>query len=371
MIRLLHLADVHLGARLSAFGDHASARRSAVLDAFRNLPAIVRERDVAAVLIAGDLFDSPDPPNEVRIAAAETIRRVVEGGVPVFVVPGNHDALTIHPNPYREGLGGAAIFREPVFKTESLEVDGRTLRVHGVAYDPAACRNPLETLPSLDDTTVDVVLLHASVRGPWEPGPNTLSVEEAELGALGADYIALGDHHRFRGPDGFATATTACYPGSFAAVDLTEEGPKGAVLVELGEPGGLRIEPIATGLPFVQAVAPVDVTPLQDHEEVLAAVLERVPDDVVPRVTLTGTPAFPLDPERIRMHLAERCGFAVVDDESRYYESGRIREIALEDTIAGHLARNARRRIDGAESARQQRVRERALRIALAAREVH
>ena len=68
MIRLLHLADVHLDAPLGGFGRHADVRRSQLLDAFRRLPETAADTGAHAVLIAGDLFDHPRP-SEVVIAS--------------------------------------------------------------------------------------------------------------------------------------------------------------------------------------------------------------------------------------------------------------------------------------------------------------
>src|SRR5215212_5721610 len=58
MLRLLHTADVHLGARHADLGEHAAAQLQRHLAAFFvfNDPATTEKVDV--VLIAGDLFDS-------------------------------------------------------------------------------------------------------------------------------------------------------------------------------------------------------------------------------------------------------------------------------------------------------------------------
>ena len=77
MLRILHLADVHIGASMSAFGDAAEARRRSLLEAFRGLPEFARREDAHAVLVAGDVFDRPEPDAESRAAVAETFARVV------------------------------------------------------------------------------------------------------------------------------------------------------------------------------------------------------------------------------------------------------------------------------------------------------
>lgn len=372
MIRFLHLADVHLGASLSGFGELAPVRRDQVREAFRQLPELAREYEVDAVLVAGDLFDSPEPSVADRQMAAELFRLLDEAGRRVFVVPGNHDPITVRPNPYREPLGPAHVFTSPAFTTARVETERGTLRVHGLAFDPAQCDDPLATLGTPDEAGVDVVLLHASLRmsDHWEPGANTLCPEEADLRALGVDYVALGDYHRPRLPEDFGDGLVACYPGSFSAVKRSEKGPRGVVVVQV-EPGGpVRATHVPTSIPWIAEPDPIEVSGMEDHQAILDAVAECVPEGAVPRLTLTGSPAFAIDVEKLEAGLQERYGFARVKDESWYFDSARLDDLAERDTVAGHLVRLARRRVAESDSDDERRALEDALRLSLAALEV-
>jgi len=394
MPRLLHLADVHLGASFTGFGDLALSRQAAVLDAFRAIPELAAREQVHAVLIAGDLFDRPQPPDAVLAAARETLRRMVDAGLHVFLVPGNHDPITVHPHPYRELPPGVHFFGEPTFGAPvSVETPAGPLHVYGVGFDPAKEREPLRTFRRADLPGAHVVLLHGSVQGTphWSASPNVLRLTHEALAALPVDYIALGDHHRHRPPAQFGEgAIPACYTGSFAALDLTETGPRGFVIadVEPGRPPVVRHVP--SGVTRVEDVGEVDVSTLESDAAVadaVAAALEavlaagadapRAMDDdaaaaaaAIPVARLVGTPGFPLDPERVRQHLAERFGHALVRDESRYYTSARLDALAETDTVAGHVVRLGRKRIAEAEGDAERAIADRALRIALGALEV-
>ncbi|MDX1623131.1 MAG: DNA repair exonuclease [Gemmatimonadota bacterium] len=366
MIRLLHLADVHLGASMSSFGDLAEARREAVLDAFRALPDAAAEEEVHAVLVAGDLFDSAEPPEQALAVAIETFRRLAEGGWPVVVVPGNHDAASLHPNPWGEDLGGARVFLEPRLATESVDTEAGPLHVHGLAFDGAIEPDPLAGFEAGGESGVHVALLHGSVPDAphWEGAGLRLPVEE--LAGLGCDYVALGDHHRFRPPEEFGEGSApACYAGSFAAVDTTETGPRGFVVaeVEAGEPP--RVEHRSSGVAPVQDLGAVDVGGRDTVGEVAEAVAERAGEGAIPRVRLVGTPGVPLDEAAVRKRLEERFGHVDLRDETRYYASSRLDELAGRDTVAGHVVRMGRERIERAGSEPDRRVAERALRIAL------
>jgi hypothetical protein len=317
--------------------------------------------------MAGDLFDGPSPSTEVAAAARETVRRVVSSGRPVFVVPGNHDALTLGPDPYRDGLGGAHIFRAPSFGPPvTVETEGGTLHVYGIAHDAARDRAPLAGFRRGPGDGVHVVLLHGSVPDSphWDTAAGGLRLEPEALAALDADYIALGDYHRFRPPAGFGGAP-ACYAGSFAALDLTEDGTRGDVLAVL-EPGAApRVELRPSGVTPVVDVGAVDVGGVETDVEAARAVAARVPASSVPVARLTGSPPFPLSADAVATELRTRFGAALVRDDTSFHASTRLDELAETDTVVGHVVRLGRARITAAPDPERRRAAERALRVAL------
>jgi DNA repair exonuclease SbcCD nuclease subunit len=373
MLRLLHIADVHIGASMSSFGDAADARRGALFDAFRALPAIARRHEVHAVLVAGDLFDGPRPDAESRAAVAETFARLAEEGCPVFVVPGNHDSATLHHHPYSEPLGGARVFLGAAFERHEVQTPGGPLHVYGLAYDLGREDAPLGTFARADLPGAHVVLLHGSAEfSPhWRIGRNALRLPLDALAGLDCDYVALGDYHGFRSPDRFraGASSRACYPGSFAAVDATETGPRGYVVVELESGSPPRVTHHPSAVPQLQDLGDVDVGGATDHDEVMRRIADRVEPGALPIARLVGVPDFAPDTELLTRRLQERFGFAHVADASTYYASGRLDRVADDDTVAGHVVRVGRQRVAAAE-ADEQAIAERALRIALRALEV-
>jgi DNA repair exonuclease SbcCD nuclease subunit len=374
MMRILHLADVHLGASYASFGPHAGERSEAVLGAFRNLPEVAREHEVHAVLVAGDLFDSPRPDERVAAEAREVFRRLVEVVPAVFLVPGNHDPL-VFPGPYADLPREAHVFSAPSpGDPQSVDTDAGPLHVYGFAYDFAHEPDPLARFQRTADEGVHVALLHGAVRDvPHWTGGDSLRLSKAELGALGVDYIALGDYHRFRPPAEFAAddSVPACYCGSFAALDHTEAGPRGVVLAELapGSPPLVRL--IASGLPMVQALRDLDVSTCSDDMEVVDRVASAVDAGSLPVVTLAGQTEFAVDPERVEAGLRARFPYARVRDRTRYYDSQRLSELAARDDVVGHLARLGLGRIRAVDDEDEVALRERALRKALRAMGVH
>src|SRR5689334_21764985 len=102
-MKILHTADWHLGRRLEGRSRHDEQSR--VLDEICDIAA---EEDVDAVLIAGDIFDSYNPPAESESLFYSTMTRLSDGGrCAVIVIAGNHDSpdRLIASNPYARVLG--------------------------------------------------------------------------------------------------------------------------------------------------------------------------------------------------------------------------------------------------------------------------
>ncbi len=373
MIRLLHLSDVHLGGTCDDFGEQADVRRQEILEAFRGLPQVADTERVDAVLIAGDLFDSPTPTDYTLAVVRQTLRRLVDAGRPVFIIPGNHDAITCHPDLFAEQFGGAHIFRGPWFRAPiSVETSGGPLHVYGLGYDWAR-PEPLDTFQRSEAPGAHVVLLHGCMAGMpnWRWYPNALRIPAEWLRRVEADYVALGDSHSFRAPSDVADGNQrACYSGSFAALDLAETGQHGWVLAEVESGAPPRVEHKPSRTRRVFDVGQFDVGGSVDDEALAAAVADKVPEEAIPAVTLTGELSFPLQVERVQERLAKRFGCARVLDTSWYASSSRLDEVAERDTIAGHVVRLGRQRLEHAERHEDDGspdLAERAMRLALRA----
>src|SRR5438876_3015006 len=91
MLRLLHTADVHLGARHSDLGEAAAAQRERQFDAFRRSVDLALAERVDLFLIAGDLFDSNTQPRRSVEAVAAELARLVQARIRAAIIPGTHD----------------------------------------------------------------------------------------------------------------------------------------------------------------------------------------------------------------------------------------------------------------------------------------
>jgi exonuclease SbcD len=93
-IRIMHLADVHIGMENYGRLDPATGLNGRVMDFLRRLSEAVDyalENEVDLVLFAGDAYKTRDPNSTYRREFARRIKRLADAGVPVVLLVGNHD----------------------------------------------------------------------------------------------------------------------------------------------------------------------------------------------------------------------------------------------------------------------------------------
>lgn len=90
-MRFLHTADWHVGKTLK--GRDRLAEQAAVLG---EIVAIVRENQVDAVLVAGDLYETSAPSAEAQRLVVRTLLALSRTGAQVVAMAGNHD----HPGTF-------------------------------------------------------------------------------------------------------------------------------------------------------------------------------------------------------------------------------------------------------------------------------
>src|SRR5215207_933425 len=91
MLRIIHTADVHLGARHDDLGEQAAAQRERQFAAFRATVDLALAEKVDVVLIGGDLFDSNTQPRRSVERVAAELKRLGEARIRTVIIPGTHD----------------------------------------------------------------------------------------------------------------------------------------------------------------------------------------------------------------------------------------------------------------------------------------
>lgn len=271
-MRLLHVADVHLGAPLRVLGDRGAEQREQIRRTFARCVDLALEQGCQVVLIAGDLFDCPHPPRALVEFAGEQLRRLLAAGIRVFATWGNHDGGTdsvwVHPQ-FRERIAGVTVFGEEL---QTVVLEDLDLSVTGCSPRPGAGRSPLADWEPRRVTTFAVGMAHGSAyRGGQSERPDAIRPEQIRL--LGLDYLALGDWHSAQ--EVHPPPQAAWYAGAPELLNIDQPGSGHVLLVTLHRPGAATVEPVRVGRRILrrESADAADV-----NEEALRTLLEEWAD---------------------------------------------------------------------------------------------
>lgn len=250
-LKLLHTADWHLGKRFPSFddGDEMQLTR-ARLDVLDKILAAARQRAVDAVLCAGDLFDDATPGREWWEPVAKKLAEW-RAGIPVFLLPGNHDPVHAgsvyeRSHPFRRALPAwVHVVDDDAFTyalNEHAVLHARPCRSRAGQDDPALA------LPAREpgDARIRIGMVHGSTFDAVDCQTNFPIAKEAAA-LRGFDYLAIGDTHSFRVvPPG--AVPPVVYPGAPEPTSFDEPGAGNVVAVFVSRSRRVRLEaePVAS-----------------------------------------------------------------------------------------------------------------------------
>ncbi|HET6948329.1 MAG TPA: metallophosphoesterase [bacterium] len=304
MVRILFLADTHLGLDLPRRPRIERRRRGH--DFFANYErGLQAARDLAvdAVVHGGDVFYRSRIPASLVQQGFLPLKRLADDGIPVYVVPGNHERSAIpyallaqHPNIH--------LFDRP--RTFIGEWNGMRVGLAGFPCDRNAVRAAFRELLDATawqsaDADVTLLCLHQCFEGATV-GPQNYTfrsapdvIRAADLPAGFAAVLAGHIHrHQVLTTDlrGRPLPAPVIYPGSIERTDFAERGEeKGYVVLELRAGASARwtfhrlparpmvIEELQAGGADGPAV-----------RRLLADLIARAPADAVLRIRVHGTP---------------------------------------------------------------------------------
>src|SRR5215210_4790143 len=269
MIKVMHLADVHIGMENYGRTDPETGLNSTLLAFLATLDEAVDRavaEEIDLLVLAGDIYKSRDPSPTHQREFARRVLRLTRAGIQVVIVAGNHDI------PMATGRATSVdIFRV-------LELPGVTVTRSIEARRVEAKRGPIQvvTLPwlvkhalisqdehknksveeilqtmldraesllelttsELDPSIPTILVGHAHVFGARVGAERLLTLGNdpmlnvSALDLPNVGYHALGHIHKHQA---VATGRTpAVYAGSINRVDFSEEDEaKGFILVEL------------------------------------------------------------------------------------------------------------------------------------------
>lgn len=360
MLRLLHTADVHLGARHADLGDRAATQRERQFAAFVATIDLALAEKVDLVLIAGDLFDSNVQPRRSVERAAAQLNRLVEARIRTVIAPGTHD-LFDRASIYRaydlaalSGAVGSDLVT--VLDPDHPEVHLKALDmiVHGRCF--ATKRAPYSPLKDLDVSKDDraawhVGLLHASIAIEGKTDGDEVVITTGEIAASHLDYLALGHWHSTS--KGKAGKTTYAYAGAPEPIALDQDRAGNVLLVSLDAADSKKhvtIEERKVGKTRFERLQ-LDAAKVGTQPALVTKLAERADADLVLDVELMGIRPDELDVhvEEVEAELGER--FLKIRVRDRSVAPLPEGAIASPDTVLGAFIRDLEAQIAEVEAA--------------------
>jgi DNA repair protein SbcD/Mre11 len=287
-MKILHTADYHIMHLKKMIGEERSYRRSK--QSLDELSNIIEDRNPDVIVIAGDIYDGPDPGKDEVYLFHRFLIPLLQRGRQVIVIPGNHDS---------ESKGGktAIDFMGPMDKAIThLHValrKSKTIKIGRFGF----IIWPWGTYPKKSDpnkfstrTEYNIGVMHTSLIGAqvsddgrtMKKGfPHSAALKTIKQFDL--DCLLLGDIHEqqefFNGE--------AIYCGSLCQTKFTESPDKGVVLLDF-EKGTQEFIPIKSPakLITVEHLDEVNKTDIfrysvPSKEDALKVLGNKLPENVV------------------------------------------------------------------------------------------
>ncbi|MGD9054688.1 MAG: metallophosphoesterase [Desulfobacterales bacterium] len=245
IIRILLIADTHLGFDLP-FRPRIQRRRRGP-EFFANFEHALKPAlngKVDAVFHGGDVLYRSKVPVRLVEMAFEPLKRVAQTGVPVYLVPGNHERSAI-PHGHLAEHPGIHLFDRP--RTFTLQTKQGSLALAGFPFVRSAIRKHFLDLVEQTgwwqkEADVSVLCVHQSVDGATV-GPAGYTFRYAHdvirSGDIPGGFAAVlaGHIHRFQvlteDLRGRPLKAPVFYPGSIERTSFAEkEEPKGYLILE-------------------------------------------------------------------------------------------------------------------------------------------
>jgi len=330
MVRVLHIADLHIGVENYGHFDVTRGMHTRLIDFLARLDEAIDigiARGVDVVLIAGDMFKNRNPPPRLQREFAERIRRLHERKIPVLMVVGNHDVapgrdsansvsvyeglqfagVDIARKPavyrYQTAHGALAIIAMPWIMREVFLSNNDALRLVGLSEQEAEILRVVESyiadqtdiLLAEDPQRPIIVTYHGTVAGAVSGFEKQLTLgreiqlPQSVLTPMGVDYVALGHVHKHQC---LRQVPPVVYSGSIERIDFGEiNEAKGCVLVTFdGKQASWEFVPLASR-PFIEITVDVQQSGDTPMERIELAISRKTLTDAIVKLEITVAPA--------------------------------------------------------------------------------
>lgn len=334
MVRLLHTADVHLGAKFLGLGDKGIFQREQVRASFKKIISLAIAEDVDILLIAGDLFETNQQPQKNIDLVIEQFSLLAANNIPVCLIPGTHDCFD-SGSIYRkfnleETCPSLTLFTDEAWAYK--EFPGLGLTLYGRPnLTNRAYKSPLDGLRRLTESQYHVAMAHGSLNISDVIAEDDHVFTAKQIHNSQMHYIALGHWHRPYPCSDKGVVAWYSGPPELISMDQREQG--GVIIVTMLDSGRVEVERRQTGVRYSDELG-IDVSDFDSLSLLKSRILEGADPNLVRKVLIKGlrNEHMLLPLEELEAELSEGFFHLRIVDQSH----PRMSEIR-EDAYAGQL----------------------------------
>ncbi len=223
-LKIVHCADLHIGAPCQGLSTEKAAMRSEeIRDALSLIANFCKEKAADALLICGDLFDIPTPSK----ADCDFVRNVLSSLSPieVFIVCGNHDYMCTQSPFSKQDYFSENVHIFPCFE-HSFTLRDKGAVIWGKSYSTSSI-TPSFSECSFDESKVNILCLH----GDLVMGSDYNIIKKEVLSSLPCNYAAFGHIHNGEVFD--INKIKCAYPGTPEGHKFNDDGITGFIYAEI------------------------------------------------------------------------------------------------------------------------------------------
>lgn len=364
-VKILHCADIHIGAALSYLGDTAAQRRYETLLTFERIIDTAVTEGVQIIAAAGDIFDSNGAEDSFVNAVFDKIAWVPE--IKVVLALGNHDPLSAD-SPFNNPKLPQNLFVLGT-KDDCITFDDLKTRVYGRSFEDVYLKGEERfSVTPPEDGCVNLMVLHGELRSDLNSNYN--SVTAGFIKSSGMDYIALGHIHKRTEPQKIGD-TYYAYCGCPEGQGFDETDEKGVYIGQIGRGlCDLRFVPMSKRRHICEKI---DVTGINSSAEISTAAVTLLREkygeqygENLYKIELTGSISedFNLNLTEILSRVSEKVYYAKIKDRTEL--SVDTEKLAGEISLKGLFVKNMLERINSANEEEREAL-ENALKLGLRA----
>ncbi len=266
-VKILHCADIHIGAAENFLGTRAESRRAETLITFEKIINLARENAIDILLIAGDLFNSNNIEKSFTDRVFECFASIPD--IKIVYAAGNHDPLNSE-SPFKKYTLPDNLFVLDT-KDSFIEFSELNTRVYGKSFKEVYMQGQPRFTLTPDQSFINLMCIHGELRSDLGSDYNSITSEFIENS--GMDYIALGHVHK-RTDIGKIGSTYIAYCGCPEGQGFDELGEKGVYMGEVSKGVcNLQFMPTAKRMHLCENI---DITGLATASELAESIINHL-----------------------------------------------------------------------------------------------